>query len=667
MILRGRIIADCVVTKGRRPAATRWARARRRRPNPVATRPRSGATTTSTPSSSATRPASTGAQPGDEDDLGERRLHLPRLEDDVHGNAATPSPSDRTADGEDEITVWYLQSMDVVTSPTGDCSRGSRRRPHAHPRRPGRHRLLRDLHDRQPRRSPQLRRSTCSTPAPRTTASTSSRSTATTTTRTSTATSPGNDANGGATTSSCCGRSKCIDNESPFALNAGVPSTCATPTEKADHPAFVALLAGNDDPDGGIGLYRDRTAGQRAERPRPADQLRPRAQRPAHASSASAATTRSTSTTRRRSITLDGGAGYDLFQIGQIFGTQRDSEPRPTAARCCRPTRSRRSSPTTRGWLSPGTHAPLVATGGTGNDEFVVYSNQAEIRLEGDDDNDLFIVRAFAIAAVCDTNADSDGRLRPRRRRPRRRPDTSCSRRNGSGSTTVAGVIAMTRHDVRARRPATSATTTTATASATTPTRTSRTTTTHGSNVDLDNTMWEDDVIPLDANGVAVPVIGLGFSTDRPLDIRAGGGEDEVQYNVNAPVYVDGGTGFDKLVVLGTEFADDFVITDKAIYGAGLNVKYTTIEVARGRRARGRRPVLRPLDRVRRRLPRHRRPRLRPDQRRRRRDRRHRDARARGPLRRRRPHRHVRSTRATTASSSTACRTTSRRRTPASS
>ncbi|WP_292642926.1 hypothetical protein, partial [Mesorhizobium sp.] len=52
-----------------------------------------------------------------------------------------------------------------------------------------------------------------------------------------------------------------------------------------------------------------------------------------------------------------------------------------------------------------------------------------------------------------------------------------------------------------------------------------------------------------------------------------------VQYNVNAPVSVDGGTGFDKLVILGTEFADDFAITDKGIFGAGLNVRYTTIEV----------------------------------------------------------------------------------------
>ena len=65
---------------------------------------------------------------------------------------------------------------------------------------------------------------------------------------------------------------------------------------------------------------------------------------------------------------------------------------------------------TTRGWLSPGTNAPLVAQGGTGNDEFTVYSNQAELRLEGDDDNDLFVVRAFALAAV----------VRHRRQRRRR-------------------------------------------------------------------------------------------------------------------------------------------------------------------------------------------------------------------------------------------------------
>src|SRR5262249_23354936 len=82
-----------------------------------------------------------------------------------------------------------------------------------------------------------------------------------------------------------------------------------------------------------------------------------------------------------------------------------------------------------------------------------------------------------------------------------------------------------------------------------------------------------------DGRLVARPIIGSDFSTGKPLDIRSGGGEDEVQYNVNAPVSVDGGTGFDKLVVLGTEFADDFVITAKGIFGAGLNVRYSTVEV----------------------------------------------------------------------------------------
>ena len=33
-----------------------------------------------------------------------------------------------------------------------------------------------------------------------------------------------------------------------------------------------------------------------------------------------------------------------------------------------------------------------------GDDTFTVYSNQAPLRLEGDDDNDLFIVRGFALA-----------------------------------------------------------------------------------------------------------------------------------------------------------------------------------------------------------------------------------------------------------------------------
>ena len=99
--------------------------------------------------------------------------------------------------------------------------------------------------------------------------------------------------------------------------------------------------------------------------------------------------------------------------------------------------------------------------------------------------------------------------------------------------------------------------------------------------LDVYNTLNDitDDVIVLDEDGVATPQIGLGFSVAQAPDIRAGGGQDEVRYNVNAPVSIDGGAGFDKIVILGTEFADDIVIRADGIFGAGLNVRYTTVEV----------------------------------------------------------------------------------------
>ena len=105
--------------------------------------------------------------------------------------------------------------------------------------------------------------------------------------------------------------------------------------------------------------------------------------------------------------TLDGGSGADSFNIGQIFGSKRDVLEGGLAPQDVFPV----LIATTRGWLSPGIHAPLVAQGGTGNDEFTVFSNQAELRLEGDDDNDIFVVRAFALAAVVDTDANGDGLL----------------------------------------------------------------------------------------------------------------------------------------------------------------------------------------------------------------------------------------------------------------
>ena len=41
---------------------------------------------------------------------------------------------------------------------------------------------------------------------------------------------------------------------------------------------------------------------------------------------------------------------------------------------------------------------------------------------------------------------------------------------------------------------------------------------------------------------------------------------------------IDGGDGLDTLVVLGTEFGDDFVVTDKGVFGAGLYITYTGVE-----------------------------------------------------------------------------------------
>ena len=137
---------------------------------------------------------------------------------------------------------------------------------------------------------------------------------------------------------------------------------------------------------------------------------------------------------------------------------------------------------TTAGYLSRGATFSLTAYGGTGNDQFTVYSNKAETRLEGNDGNDVFVVRAFALAG-------EDGEV-------------------------------------------------------------------------------------LEA-----------LSTEGITQAVGGEGADTVLYNINAPVDLDGGAGFDKVVVIGTEFDDTFVITDEGVFGAGLNVRYNNMEAARRRRA----------------------------------------------------------------------------------
>ncbi|HEU4613600.1 MAG TPA: hypothetical protein VFS15_16025, partial [Kofleriaceae bacterium] len=96
--------------------------------------------------------------------------------------------------------------------------------------------------------------------------------------------------------------------------------------------------------------------------------------------------------------TLDGGAGNDSFQIGQIYGDPRISVPDGSNPATVAAGDAFDTIHTTRGYISRGASFALTAMGGTGNDHFAVYSNKAELRLEGNDGNDEFIVQAFALA-----------------------------------------------------------------------------------------------------------------------------------------------------------------------------------------------------------------------------------------------------------------------------
>ncbi len=91
--------------------------------------------------------------------------------------------------------------------------------------------------------------------------------------------------------------------------------------------------------------------------------------------------------------TLLGGDGADSFTLGQIYGSER------TASVVDTPTDAFPTTGTTRGWVSQGPIQPLTAEGGDGDDTFLVLANVAEVALAGDAGDDLFTVRAFALAA----------------------------------------------------------------------------------------------------------------------------------------------------------------------------------------------------------------------------------------------------------------------------
>jgi Ca2+-binding RTX toxin-like protein len=70
------------------------------------------------------------------------------------------------------------------------------------------------------------------------------------------------------------------------------------------------------------------------------------------------------------------------------------------------------------------------------------------------------------------------------------------------------------------------------------------------------------------------------FAEEGSTDTNVSGGKDVnlIQYVLNALVHVNGGEGIDTLRIIGTEFADRFLITNTGIFGAGLNVTYENIE-----------------------------------------------------------------------------------------
>jgi Ca2+-binding RTX toxin-like protein len=176
-------------------------------------------------------------------------------------------------------------------------------------------------------------------------------------------------------------------------------------------------------------------------------------------------------------VTLNGEFGEDTFQIGQMFKSNRGDITDLNRDQFSDVTGVALDDvfatiETTRGFLSNGISAPMTINGGLGADRFIVYHNRAVLQLNGEEGDDVFEVRAFALT----------GSQEPQRER---------------------------------------------------------------------------------------------------TDITGGAGADLVQYAVNAPVNINGGDGFDTLVVIGTEFGDDLVITDKGVFGAGLNINFVNIESLR--------------------------------------------------------------------------------------
>ena len=312
--------------------------------------------------------------------------------------------------GCDDTFIVNRLAIDGPARP-GDVATGR----HAHARRPVRQQRLRHLHLRQPVHRKTTTPSTCSARTLPPTAPTRSTSTATTATRTTRRTRHG---------------LQLAEPGENYATNDIflLRSTPYITGETAIRPPLYQGTGDCSEPDGTkleeherrdlLGRRRVRRAAARDARRNRGAQLngtivgtrRNRAPSASSASTttapptaactstASAATTTSRSTTTPTSTYLDGGQGDNTFQIGQLYGLQRTNSGNLSGNLAAENVFAVATVATTQGWLSRGTSSPLVAQGGTGNNTFIVYSNQAVVHLEGDGGNNTFIVRGFALA-----------------------------------------------------------------------------------------------------------------------------------------------------------------------------------------------------------------------------------------------------------------------------
>lgn len=87
---------------------------------------------------------------------------------------------------------------------------------------------------------------------------------------------------------------------------------------------------------------------------------------------------------------------------------------------------------------------------------------------------------------------------------------------------------------------------------------------------------------------VTIAVCGKNGTNNSEEDFTCGDNNllfeapPEPDYVVNSLVDVDGGTGSDRLTIVGTEFADKYVIQDGKVFGGGLTVKFTNINFLDG-------------------------------------------------------------------------------------